>query len=111
MTRNGMARADHLWNGALVPRPVVRDSLVSELGNQTLLLIAELQPTLLEAGDVRRYPPDITCRLPGIRSIDGGFTDGGIALRVVVEVIVEDELFTSQVDRFVEGRDLVSQPE
>ncbi len=92
-------------------RHIVRDSLVSELGNETLLFIAELQPTLLEAGDVRRHPADITCRLPSVGPIDGRFTDDGIALRVVVEVIVEDELFTSQADRLIECRDLVSQPE
>ena len=66
---------------------------------------------MLQFGDVALHTTDITCRVPRICSVDWRFADGSIALGVVVEMIVIDELLATKPNRLGKGGDFVTKLE
>ena len=87
------------------------ERLFRELPQQSISFAVEFRSTLLEIGNVILHPPHVGGGLPGVGPIDGRFTHGSVALRVVVEVVMENELLAGEVECSVQRRDLVSEPE
>ena len=86
--------------------PIQSESV--QLLEQLLAAFVQLVAGALEAGYVTLHSEDIGGGFASVGPVDRRVADGGIALGVIVEVVVEYQLLTGETYGLIEGIDLIA---